>query len=1005
MRPALVVAGTVLAFATLVGVVGGSLVARQQALARSLASLPESERGFRIDRFGSTLDARAYRQTDGRARRALAALGGGRTRRVIVFRELRIRGELVQLAAVDGLASAIRLRSGRLPRSCTGSECELLQIGGGRGATTISEDDLHFRRVGTGELRDPAVFGDVTAATGAGTDHPILLLAPDVEALQRLRSLATFYRVYSWVSPLRVDRLRTWNIARVLRDESRAQSALEVDPSFRLSGPDAALLDAQSRGRVAADRLVLVGGETSALLLGFAVIAATGLRRGLGSERRRLLARGARRWQIAVFSTAEVAAMTLAGAVAGIGAGLAVAAALAGAAGVPAGPIVEHALLAGTTLLALVGAWIATTLLLVLATVARDEPEGRRRIGIADVGAVGAAATVAVGVSRGALDPTTVSSGNAVLFLLLPALTCFVAAVVLARLLGPAMRAAERLTRHSALELRLAVLALARAPLRTVVSCAFVAVALGLALFAVTYRATLAQGAVDQASFEVPVDFTVTEGPRLVQPLEAAPLARYRQVGGGAAAYPVIRTGATTPGSGSAVLSPTVLGLPAPAVKRLRWRGDYSPLSPRELASRVAQAGEPKLARVELPAGARRVAVRVHASGAAVVVRLAVEDGRGRTRLVELGRARPGSSVLTAQLPPGGGFGVVGLQLTLTLDEQFFFAHREAEGIVSAAPSGTLELGRLQANGASVTGWSGWTIPANGNATRTRDGARLSFSFSDTSARVVFRPHEPTDGKTMPVVVSRDIASAAGGVGSRTRLDFQDLELPVRIVGVASRLPTVSESSGPFVLADAAWLHTAIDADAPGEGTPNEVWLVARDEPAAAAALRRPPFAVLDVTSRTAIQRTLEGDPLARATSRALGASALVALLLAVLGFWVGVLSEARDERSDFFDLEAQGVPPARLRAQLRTRSAIVLVVGLAAGVALGALLSLLVVSIVRISATTALPEPPLRFDPAWLLSTLAIFALGVVTLVVAETTSVAAFRSARPERASWSLE
>jgi ABC-type antimicrobial peptide transport system permease subunit len=159
------------------------------------------------------------------------------------------------------------------------------------------------------------------------------------------------------------------------------------------------------------------------------------------------------------------------------------------------------------------------------------------------------------------------------------------------------------------------------------------------------------------------------------------------------------------------------------------------------------------------------------------------------------------------------------------------------------------------------------------------------------------------------------------------------------------------------------------------------------------------------VTSRADNPRTLEGDPLARATSRALGAAALVALLLAVLGFWVGVLSEARDERSDFFDLEAQGVPPARLRAQLRTRSAIVLAVGLAAGCALGALLSLLVVSIVRISATTALPEPPLRFDPAWLVSTLALVVLGVVTLVAAEATSVAAFRSSRPERASWSLE
>src|SRR5581483_5837673 len=213
---------------------------------------------------------------------------------------------------------------------------------------------------------------------------------------------------------------------------------------------------------------------TSALLLGFAVVAAIGLRRGLAGERRRLLVRGARRWQVALLSGAEVGAMTLAGAVAGLLAGAAAVAAIAGAAGVGAWAIVAHTLLAART-----------------------------------VAALAAAATVAVGVGRGALDPSTVSSGDAVLFLILPALVCFVVALVLARLLAPAMRLAERLTRRSAFGLRLAVLALARAPSRTVVSCAFVAVALGLALFAATYRATLARGAADQASFQVPLDFTV----------------------------------------------------------------------------------------------------------------------------------------------------------------------------------------------------------------------------------------------------------------------------------------------------------------------------------------------------------------------------------------------------------------------------------------------------------------------------------------------------------------
>ena len=98
---------------------------------------------------------------------------------------------------------------------------------------------------------------------------------------------------------------------------------------------------------------MLVGGSTSALLLGFAIIAAIGLRRGLAAERRRLLARGARRWQAWLALATEVGAMTLAGALLGVGAGSAVVAVIAGAAGQSAWAILVHSLLTAWTLSAL----------------------------------------------------------------------------------------------------------------------------------------------------------------------------------------------------------------------------------------------------------------------------------------------------------------------------------------------------------------------------------------------------------------------------------------------------------------------------------------------------------------------------------------------------------------------------------------------------------------------------------------------------------------------------
>ncbi len=1010
LRPALVVSGVALAFAMLVSVLGGSLVARQQALARALAAQPASARGFRVDWFGTPLGHRMYRQEDRRVRRALGTLSSGGTRRAVFFRELRVQGELVEIAAVDDLARIARLRSGRLPRRCTEAGCEVLQIGGA-GAVRLAEGDLRLQRVGIADLRDPALFGYISAAARGGAIRPTLLLGPSVDALQRLDALTPFYRVYSWLSSQPVDRLRTWDIARTLAAGSRAQTALDrADPAFRLSGPDEALREAARRGKIAAQRLVLVGGETSALLLGFAIISAIGLRRGLARERRRLLARGARRWQVGLAPGAEIAAMTLAGALVGIGAGAIVVAAIADTAGLPVRAILDHALLAGSTVAALAGAWLATTLLLGLATFTSDDASRRRRVGLVDVAAIGAAATIAVGISRGALDPESVSYGNKLLLLILPALVCFVVAVTLARLLAPAMRVAERLTRDRSTSLRLAVLALGRAPSRTVVSCAFVAVALGLALLAASYRATLTRGAADQAAFEVPLDFTLSEGSRLISPLDAAPLARHEQLASGTRAYPIVRVSATTPGSGSRVLSPTVLGVPADAIPRLHWRSDFSSLPPQTIATRLAPDREPRLARLAVPAGTTTLTIAARLRGSELAVGLVVADERGRVEVLPFGWLRQGSATLSAYLRRGTHPHLLGLQLTLPKGEQFFLAHRETEAQVSTAPSGVLELGPLHARSGTgrqrlVTSWRGWLLPFGGEVTRARGQVRVRFAFQETGGRLVFRPAQPTDGRLMPVVVSPDLASAAGGVGSRTVLDFQDTTVAARIVGVATRIPTVSSDSGPFALADSGWLSTALEANAPGEGRPNEVWLSASHDRAVAAALRRPPFASLVVASRSDIERQLAGDPLAHATVLALAAAGIVALALAVLGFWVGILSELRDERNDFFDLEAQGIPPGSLRAQLRTRGVILVGLGLAGGAGLGALLSQLVVSLVRVSATTAVPEPPLRLDPAWLVSGLGILALALVALLVAEGTSLTAFRSARPERASWSLE
>ena len=172
-----------------------------------------------------------------------------------------------------------------------------------------------------------------------------------------------------------------------------------------------------------------------------------------------------------------------------------------------------------------------------------------------------------------------------------------------------------------------------------------------------------------------------------------------------------------------------------------------------------------------------------------------------------------------------------------------------------------------------------------------------------------------------------------------------------------------------------------------------------------AAALARPPFSALQLASRRAIEKQVAGDPLTRAIELALSAAAIVALALAALGFLVTLLSDLRDERGEFFDLEAQGVTPVVLRRQFQLRSLALIALGACGGILLGLVLSRLVVALIQVSAGVGTPEPPLRLAPAWGLSA-AVGALVLACLAgVVELTTLRAFRDDVPRRATWSLE
>src|SRR4051794_8262676 len=109
----------------------GATAVQDRGLQRALASLQPSDRAVHAVWSGVPAQSElSLAQLDRVAHPELQPVLGRPPFRVEVFRQATWGGVFANLAAVDGLRRWVVLRSGRLPRTCTPDDCELLQVGG-----------------------------------------------------------------------------------------------------------------------------------------------------------------------------------------------------------------------------------------------------------------------------------------------------------------------------------------------------------------------------------------------------------------------------------------------------------------------------------------------------------------------------------------------------------------------------------------------------------------------------------------------------------------------------------------------------------------------------------------------------------------------------------------------------------------------------------------------------------------------------------------------------------
>ncbi len=920
----------------------GAVAVQDRAVQRALAGLQPSDRAVQAVWSGVPAQSNlSYPQLDRLARGALEPVLHHPAFAVEVFRQATWGGAFVNLGAVDGLSRWLVLRSGRLPHACTPSDCELIQIGGAPAAPKLPF--LHV--VGRATFRSGAPLSAYFAAAGA--NRPPILLADGVSAFTRtpLPDAPLIARTYGWVVPLAPGSIHDWDLASLGARIDRAQSQLEEKSDiFSVSAPLDTIAAVRATSRVAGERLLVLGGDAAVLLLGFAVLASTRLRRDYDATRRRLTWFGASRGQVLLVAAAEVAAITIVSSIAGWIAGSGAGALLARHLGAPGWLAVDHSLFT-VRAFGIAVALAALTALVMLAALRLEKIAfGGVTLTAADVAAIGALVAILLALARGKTDTSTLASGGGtgIVLLLLPGLVLFVLAVAAARVLAPLLRALEWAGRRGPPPVRLALLSLARSPGRVLLSVVFFVLSVGVALFAFSYRATLQRGETEQARYAVPAPYVLQEDlSKLVTVQQAAP-----HLG-----TPVLRdSGFVTANRG---IDFTLLALPAAEIPRADgWRSDFSSLSPRALAHALAPPVTPRLRGFDLPASATRLTVPLTITGDRVGIQLNVLDPRGDFTLLSLGELGRGMHAPSVRLPPEARGGrVIAMRLSFPQTAAFVAGHRESGTALSVndASVGTLRLDRRFA------GWIGT------NGVRMR-GTTLRYVVNRASDSIL-RPTEPLEGVPVPVVVSPDLARSVG-VGGLLPLHVEDETIEGRIVGVARNFPSVD---GDLVVADLPTWLTAANTVEPGTATASEIWLDAS---------KRPRIPSLAIVSQRATEEALRSDPLARGSLALLLVAAIVGLVLAAVGVLLGVVGDRSDETGELFDLSAQGVTPAELRRHLVLRAEAVAAVGIGGGIAAGAVVSALVVAVVSVTAGAGTPLPPLVLVFDWPLAAIALVCL-----------------------------
>lgn len=778
-----------------------------------------------------------------------------------------------------------------------------------------------------------------------------------------------------------------------------------------LAGLGTTLVVARSLLAAGATLLLLIAGVTLALVM----VMLSGQREG---ETALLRSRGASRRQLASSGLAEAVLLIVPAALAGpllgglllpqvIGHGALARSGLRLPVAFPAAAWLSAAGLAAGCVVVMALPWLRPPRSPLLARTQR----GRRRIlaaasrAGADLGLVVLAALAAWQLNHYSAPVTTGLDGSLGVDPVLvsaPMLALAAGALVLLRLLPLAVRLSDRAAaRRRDVLAAVAAWQISRRPLRQAGPVLLAVLAVATCVLAAAQWSSFQRSAQDQASFAVGADVRVSLPPQAPLPLgQTGSVTRAPGVTG---STPVIRSSVVLPTSGTTTLLALDASLAGPVAT---IRPDLAGGSPAALLRRLAPPGTPP--GVLVPG--RPARLQITASLAAHSVgqpELFVEltDAFGISYNEDAGplRASGAATVLTVSLAPGHG---AAYPLRITgFGLQYIMPGKPAGGAVlsieSVRGAATSRSAFGAPFGAARPSGTMRSSATAGYGTLAVEPAVTSATTHATSLRVTFQPgagHSPPPVPGAPpgplpaslsvsaeqaapvpaAVTSAFVSSTGQGLHSTFPVSVSGTSIRVTVASVIPAFPTIGGASGGLVV-DQSRLQQVLAAQGALPLPVAEWWLSTEGGTVPA----RLPVAAT-VADRDSVAASLVASPLQAAPPLAMLAIAATAVILAAAGFAVAAATAGERSR-DLALLAALGATSRQLTRLKCLEQLALSVPAAAAGLALGAVLTRLVIPAVTLTAAGSQPVPSVlvQIPLAWALGVTALIAVIPVVLAL----------------------